>query len=149
MSAEALAEIQKILENHRISAKLTTWYQDGGTFTKIILKGSAVSAGSQSKTPLGCPAKTKKKHKSASRLRRDFKRRRDHAAKVTGSCDKDHGAAVQEPVPPTTPLTDQSTPRRFPKPGGRLGTSTERGERGTGWGPVSYTHLTLPTKRIV
>ena len=86
-------------------------------------------------TLLGSIAKTKKKHKSASRLRRDFNRQRDHAAKVTGSCDKDHGAAVQEPVPPTTQLTDQSTPRQFPKPRRRLGTLAENEGWGAGWGP--------------
>ena len=102
MSAEALADIQKILEKHRISAKLTTWYKDGEIVTKIILKGSAVSAGSQSKTPPGSLAKTKKSKKSPSRLRRDATRRMAHEAKVAGSCDKDHGAAVQEPVPQST-----------------------------------------------
>ena len=86
-SAEALLDIQKVLCQHKISAKVTTWYQEGSAVTKIILKDLA---GSQPKNlPVFCSAK---KHKNPSKIRRDARRRTAHVTKLAASLEKDPAA---------------------------------------------------------
>ena len=107
MSADALAEIQIILRKHKISAKLTTWYEEDKTMTKIVLKD--VTGFQPAKPPRGAPESLSKpsKRKSPCRLRRDFSRRMNYVAKMTGAYAKDPGATEREPDQPIThPISD-------------------------------------------
>ena len=133
-SAESLLDIQKILCQHKISATVTTWYQEGIAVTKIILKDLA---GSQlNNLPV---FRSEKKRKNPSRMRRDARRRTAHAAKLAASLQNDPAAAAVVPVPvplvPSTRGTDPTesrrtaTPRRKLRPG-----STASGEGGVAAG---------------
>ena len=123
MSAvQALADIQNILVKYRISASVYTWYEEGTATTKIVIKDSA---GFQ---PKPSPVKKKKK-KNPSRILRDQNRRNDYAAKMTGSCRKDPGAAPAPPVP----STEEKASRRTATPGRRLGTDEKEEVR---WQPA-------------
>ena len=86
MSAEALADIRKILIKHKISAKLTMWFLEGKATTKIVLQDST---GLPSQLPVALSAK---KSKSPSKKRRDARRRAAHAAKL-GARDEETAAS--------------------------------------------------------
>ena len=129
MSADALADIQKILRKHKISAKLTTWYEEGTTVTKIVLKD--LTGFQSSKPPRCAPVCLSKprKRKSPSRLRRDSRRSFAYTTKMTGACAKDPGPTVRDPDPPIphpiSDLANQDKPmRRFATPSRKLRTGS-------------------------
>ena len=131
MSAEALLDIQKILCQHKISAKVTTWYQEGKAKTKIILKDLA---GSQ---PKNLPVIfSEKKRKTPSRVRRDAKRRTEHVAKLAGSCDAGPAAATPVLLSTAQRTGTTSSPRRTATLHRRLGEGRAgTAKRGVTWGP--------------
>ena len=83
MSAEALVDIQKILLKYKISAKVTTWCENGCATTRILLRDST---GSQFKSSPVDSVPGKKK-KSPSRRRRDFRRHKAYLEKKSGLPD--------------------------------------------------------------
>ena len=111
MSAEALVDIQKILLKYKISAKVTTWCENGCATTRILLRDST---GSQFKSSPVDSVPGKRKKKSPSRSRRDFRRHKAYLEKVNG-------------VPVSSISTNQSTPssRRMATPYRQTGRGRE------------------------
>ena len=125
MSAEALADIRKILLKHKISAKLTTWFLEGKATTKIVLQDST---GLPSQLP---GALSEKKSKSPSKKRRDARRRAAHAAKL-GARDEETAA----PMPGSQPSSRRIVTARRSNPIVEGGADCEarEGSRGSGVG---------------
>merc|ERR1712096_592597 len=84
MTTEALADIQKILLQYKISAKVTTWCENGCSTTKILLRdltGSQLKPSPVVSIPEVDSIPGRKKKKSPSRRRRDFRRHKAYLEK--------------------------------------------------------------------
>ena len=107
MSTEALADIQKILLKYKISAKVTTWCENGSATTKILLRDLA---GSQLNPSPVDSFPDKKKKKSPSRIRRDLRRHKAYLEKKSGL-----------PIPSDPTDSSYSSSRRITTPCRRNG----------------------------